>query len=326
MLDRTYDDRRTAAVRDLGFGLALLAAPVWLGGQDAPSVYQGALFKRATLVVADIDRSLRIYRDVLGFHLDGVSESGPDSYSYPVFRIPSSAKVRFATLSAGKVQARTLALIEVKGVSLDRPRAPLTAASVIRTHDLKRDIESLRGLGLEITAPKLAKGAEFDFEEAAFVDPDGHLVVLYEILGPEPAGRERTLAVATAAFERFRRGLASGDWQGWYDMLAEDVTFHFPAGRWQGQHRGKAKAIEFFRYVSSVFPEGLQLELDRVTADETTVTFEFRDWGRLVLPGQAPRDYENRVAISLDVRGDEIAGYREYFGIVGPGPAPTHLR
>jgi ketosteroid isomerase-like protein len=127
----------------------------------------------------------------------------------------------------------------------------------------------------------------------------------------------RTLDVAKQAFEHFRRGLGSGDWQPWLDVLTDDFSFRFPMGRWRGEHRGKGDAAEFFAYVRQVYPEGLELEVDRVTANESTVVFEFRDWGALVIPGQPPREYRNRVAVSLDVRGDRIAAYREYFGSDG---------
>lgn len=51
---------------------------------------------------------------------------------------------------------------------------------------------------------------------------------------------------------------------------------------------------------------------DRVTSNENTVGFEFRDqdpmWGQ---------PYKNRVAVSFDVRGDKICFDREYFGSDG---------
>jgi ketosteroid isomerase-like protein len=134
---------------------------------------------------------------------------------------------------------------------------------------------------------------------------------------PAPAARDRTLAVATRAFERVRAGLATGEWQPFLDLLADDFEFYFPVGRWHGQHRGKAKAAEFLAYVREIYPEGLRLELDRFACNDATAVFEFRDWGLMALPGQAPRDYRNRVAISFDVRGDEVVSYREYFGSDG---------
>lgn len=149
----------------------------------AEEPYDGAHFKRATLVVADMDRSLEIYRDILGFDLDGISSSSDESYSYPVFRIDPKAKIRFATLSAGSEQVRTLALTEVTGVELPKPGVPLMSAVVIRVDDLAATMATIKELGLETTEPKTAgRPGEFTFVEQSFVDFDGHLVVLYQIL------------------------------------------------------------------------------------------------------------------------------------------------
>ena len=50
----------------------------------------------------------------------------------------------------------------------------------------------------------------------------------------------------------------------------------------------------------------------RRTGSESTFVYEFRDEG--LLRGEP---YKNRVAISLDVCGPKICGYREYFGSDG---------
>ena len=34
-------------------------------------------------------------------------------------------------------------------------------------------------------------------------------------------------------------------------------------------------------------------------------------------PGAPPKPYRNRVAIAFDFRGDQVCGYREYFGSDG---------
>ncbi len=142
------------------------------------------LFKRTTLVVSDIERSLDIYRDILGFTLNApVSESSAESYSYPVFRIPKEAKIRFVALDT-KTQERTLALAEVTGVPLPKPAQPLMSALVIRVPNIATTMQKVKALGLETTEPKTARAADgkFAFIEQAFVDYDGHLVVLYQML------------------------------------------------------------------------------------------------------------------------------------------------
>jgi ketosteroid isomerase-like protein len=121
-----------------------------------------------------------------------------------------------------------------------------------------------------------------------------------------------TLKVAHQAFEHFQHGLATGEWQGFLDMLTEDFSFWFPMGKYHGLNEGKDRAKEFFQYVSTSFKGGLTMNLDRVTSNETTVVFEFRDEGFLL-----DQPYKNRVAVSFDVRGDKICSYREYFGSDG---------
>lgn len=121
---------------------------------------------------------------------------------------------------------------------------------------------------------------------------------------------DNTLKVAHQAFEHFTHGLATGEWNQFLDLLTEDFSFWFPMGKYHGLNVGKQTAKEFFQYVSEAFSPGLTLtSLDHVTSNETTVVFEFRDEGMLL--GQP---YKNRVAVSFDVRGDKICGYREYFG------------
>ena len=121
-----------------------------------------------------------------------------------------------------------------------------------------------------------------------------------------------------AAFDKFRKGLGTGVWDDFTALLTDDFTFFFPQGKWQGEHRGKALALEFFTYVTSVFPGGIKVTaIDRVLTEGNTVMIEFKDEGTMALPGQGPRPYRNRVAIAFDFRGDTVCAYREYFGSDG---------
>lgn len=138
-------------------------------------------YKRITLVVADFDKSLTIYKDILGFTINYVQESAPDSYSYPVFNIPKEAKIRFAALDSPD-QQRTLGFTEVKGIPLPKQEGIYMHASVIQVDDLPQKIEQIKALGLSITEPKIDENEYAKFLEQSFVDFDGHLVVLYELL------------------------------------------------------------------------------------------------------------------------------------------------
>jgi len=142
----------------------------------------GTHFKRTTLLVKDIDKSLSIYRDILGFTVYSITESDEDSYSYPVFKIPAEAKIRFATLNSPD-QIRTMALTEVKGVELPTPQQPIMNASVIRVKDIEGTMQKIIDLDLEHTELKVDESESAGlFKEQSFIDFDGHLIVVYELI------------------------------------------------------------------------------------------------------------------------------------------------
>lgn len=163
----------------------LLLSPALAADTAAPAQYQGPLFKRATLLVADIDRSLAIYRDILGFQGGEVRQSLPTSYSYEVFNLDPKASLRTAMLSAGPSQVRTLALFEIRGQPITTPQSPRPVAMVINAVNLPLVMEKIKAKGLTIIAPRpLSTPEGRTGTETAFIDPDGHLIVLYELTGP----------------------------------------------------------------------------------------------------------------------------------------------
>lgn len=121
------------------------------------------------------------------------------------------------------------------------------------------------------------------------------------------------MAVAQLGFEHFTHGLATSEWDSFLDMLTDDFTFWFPVGSFHGLNEGKERARAFFEYVSQVFSPGITItSIERVTSSDTTVVFEFRDEGKMW-----GEPYKNRIAVSFDIRGDKICGYREYLGSDG---------
>ncbi len=129
----------------------------------------------------------------------------------------------------------------------------------------------------------------------------------------DPKKITKTLKVGNEAFGKFIKGVQKNDWQPFFNMLTDDFTIFFPRGEFQGESRGKERAIKFFKYVGESFKDGFTVvEKLRITANETTIVFELRD--EAILNG---KPYKNRVALSWDVRGDKISAYREYFGSDG---------
>ena len=137
--------------------------------------------KRPCLLVADLERSLTLYRDCLGFNLDYVGQADPDSYLYPVFQLPAEARLRFAALSTTE-EPRALALTEVKDSPLPAPSTPHRGATVIRVPALAAVLPQLQSLGLRpIPARSFTTPPDLTFTEQAVCDFDGHLIVLYEV-------------------------------------------------------------------------------------------------------------------------------------------------
>lgn len=157
--------------------LPLAGPPATLAADGPPEV----ALKRVNLLVRDLDRSLSIYADILGFRVSGVSDSTPQSYSYTVFELPAEARLRFATLDSS-TEARALALTEVKGAALPEARTVPFATAVIRVSELDSQLARLKAAGLRVVEPRRSQTPEGrTFTEAAFTDPDGHIVVLYQL-------------------------------------------------------------------------------------------------------------------------------------------------
>jgi len=163
--------------------VALLGSLLPVGpvrGETAPAPPEVAL-KRVNLLVRDMQRSLAIYRDILGFRVFQCSDSSPQSFSYPVFRIPAQAKLHFCTLDSS-TEVRALALTQVTGVELPAHPPLHLSAPVIRIQKFDEVLAKLKAAGLDVVEPRRSKTAEgHEFTELAFTDPDGHLVVLYQL-------------------------------------------------------------------------------------------------------------------------------------------------
>lgn len=143
----------------------------------------GLRLQRPNLVVADLERSLRFYRDILGFSVEFTKDSEPDSYSYPVFEIPQAAKLRFCVLTANADQPRSLALTEITGIELAPVPLPRRNALVLHIAAIDRVLEAARAEGLTVYREECLETNDGRIgREIGIVDHDGHLVVIYTIL------------------------------------------------------------------------------------------------------------------------------------------------
>jgi hypothetical protein len=126
------------------------------------------------------------------------------------------------------------------------------------------------------------------------------------------AARARVERVARRAFALFQRGWATGDFGPYLAMCRADFAFAYPSGA----HRGRVTGTEGYRRMVAKCQEeaasGQRLQLSaptRVTTSETTAVIEFDVEGWL-----GRHYYRGWTAISFDVAGEQLSGFREYFG------------
>ena len=140
--------------------------------------YTGAEFRRWSAVVSDIDETIRLYRDILGFELGSLTVDPKDSYVYTIFNIDRSITTRHATFDAGD-KKRVLSVVEVPGIDLPRPpQSPRTSVALINANGRFDEIVRLLDAnGYEVfeSHPLGENGIE-----VGFLDRDGHLYSLYE--------------------------------------------------------------------------------------------------------------------------------------------------
>lgn len=142
-------------------------------------------FQRANYLVANIERSLTFYRDILGFDVVFIKDSEPDSYSYDVFEIEPGGPMRFCVLRTEE-QPNVMALTEVAGLppSCAEPRR---AGVVLEARDIDDAVQAARDLGLTVyREDHLVTKDGREGVEYGIVDFDGNLVVLYLIRKDAP--------------------------------------------------------------------------------------------------------------------------------------------
>ena len=139
---------------------------------------------RHSILVSDLERSLTLYRDVLGLTVGRVSETAADFYSYRFFNIEPGAMRQFAYLDGEAGHENVLGLGEVPGIDLklpDSPRAVAYVQTVADIEEVKAQVEAMR---LETIPPVefLSREAGRPGIEFGIIDFDGHLILVYGLL------------------------------------------------------------------------------------------------------------------------------------------------
>lgn len=142
-------------------------------------------FQRANYLVANLDRALTFYRDVLGFDVVFIKDSEADSYSYDVFEIERGSTMRFCVLRT-EDQPNVMALTEVADLPPTKA-TPRRAGVVLEAANIDDAVAASRALGLTIyREDHLVTKDGREGVEYGIVDFDGNLVVLYLIRKDAP--------------------------------------------------------------------------------------------------------------------------------------------
>lgn len=141
--------------------------------------YEGAVFRRWSPVVADMDRAIELFTEILGLKLASLSYDPPESYVFEIFGIEPGTPTRHAVFDAGSAK-RVLSVVEVPGLRVTRtPPLPRTSVALFNANGrFDAIVEKLRAAGYETLSPHRLGSSGI---EIGFIDDDGHLYGLYEI-------------------------------------------------------------------------------------------------------------------------------------------------
>ena len=145
------------------------------------------------LNVADVERSVAFYRDVLGLGIERLEQWRAGSIGFPSVRLSADTLIDLVQV---KGQVNDAAPREGRITNLNH------FCLVVADETLEPAIEHLRGHGVEVyTGPARRWGAHGDGVSIYFRDPDGNEI---EVRTYSPVAQERLAAGSTAAPARSR--------------------------------------------------------------------------------------------------------------------------
>lgn len=115
---------------------------------------------------------------------------------------------------------------------------------------------------------------------------------------------------ADKAYEQFYGGLRTGDWQGYRDLLADEVDLVWPYPPSAGAYHGADGRQKILNFLDEFTAEGNRITENEVVlrlVDGDRVVYE--DVGHGTVFG---RPYTGRHCVVLTMRGDRVTGHHEY--------------
>ena len=123
------------------------------------------------------------------------------------------------------------------------------------------------------------------------------------------------VTAARQAYDCFAAGWSSGNFEAYIALLADEMEFWFPMGTHRGKFSGADGRAQMIAKCRDHEAAGDRLTLhapDYVSVGDGWVIFEFESDGNY-----AGQPYAGHNAIAFAMQGNQIVGFREYFGDLG---------
>ena len=181
----------TFSIRKILTVLALVTSPIAIFAASHTSTPPPVMLAdvdpfvhRSNFIVADLDRALRVYRDIIGFKVDAMAPAS--TFMDDVLNIPPEAETRIAFLSSGEGEFGNIGMTEIKGVDLPRDSGIYSSVLIVEVQrDMETLFDQLKAEGCEVE--KIYELSRPSRREIPFTDLDGHRVILMRLNSPEPS-------------------------------------------------------------------------------------------------------------------------------------------
>ncbi|MBD2203964.1 nuclear transport factor 2 family protein [Calothrix sp. FACHB-1219] len=117
---------------------------------------------------------------------------------------------------------------------------------------------------------------------------------------------------AQQAFDYLAKGWATGNFQPFIDMLADEVMFWLPVGQQRDTpfgYENKQQLIARFQARTERGDRLIFSQPKNIISNDTSVIVEFETQGTI-----RNQPFTGNNVISFDIQDDKITGIREYFG------------
>lgn len=137
---------------------------------------------RSNFVVADMDRALILYRDILGLKVDVMMPVRSESFMYDVFSVDHAARMRIAFLSSPDNRFGAIGLTEIKGIVLPPPPSSFPSVLIV---EIKGRFETVYEQA-RAAEPKLDVGRVYELQnpsrrEFPMTDYDGNRIIIMQL-------------------------------------------------------------------------------------------------------------------------------------------------